>query len=152
MRKLRRLPSLLELFLFFWACSIVPVATILKRNPRWLHRFLGPATPPLASLAFPATHELTQTENSISLAAKRASYWLPGEHNCLSQAIAGHAMLTQRGVRAPIVIGMKQAEGSSEWETHAWLVGAHGIVLGGEIAGQFTPTTIYHGRKSARVS
>lgn len=151
-RKLKRVPTLSELSLFFWACSLVPVATVLKKRPRWLNRFLGQATHPSGSNTLPATQHLTKTESSVSQAVKRASYWLPGDHNCLSQAIAGHVMLTRSGNTARIVIGMKQSEGSPNWETHAWLLGAKGIVLGGEIAGQFTPTTVYDGRNNAHAS
>ena len=90
-----------------------------------------------------AETSLSDQEFAIRQAVKRAARWLPGTHKCLAQAIAGQLLLKKAGQAGDIVIGLKSSPSGEPWDTHAWLMGANGIVLGGEIAHQFTPVTVY---------
>lgn len=84
-------------------------------------------------------------ESDLGIAIKRAARYLPGTHKCLAQAIAGQMMLSSLGTPGTVIIGLRP-DSSGPWDGHAWLIGQSGIVVGGEIAQNFTPVTAY--RKS----
>jgi hypothetical protein len=57
---------------------------------------------------------------------------------CLTQALAGQMLLARHGYSSRLQIGVARDEGGA-FRAHAWLEAAAGIVLGGEVSGQFTP-------------
>jgi len=85
----RRLPTPIEVLFFFWACPMVIFASIVKRKPSRLARTLGPASSPLGNEAQLGEGAASPLEHRVAQAVERASRWVPGDHNCLSQAIAG---------------------------------------------------------------
>ena len=147
----RLLPTPIEILFFLWACPMVIFASIVKRKPSRLARTLGPASSPLGNEAQVGEGTASHLEQRVAQAVKRASRWVPGDHNCLSQAIAGQLMLTLLGRSGRIVIGMKPTNGEGPWDTHGWLVCGGETILGGEISGQFSPATVYAGRNGKRV-
>jgi hypothetical protein len=71
---------------------------------------------------------------AVSAAARHSAV----EFVCFPQALAGYTMLRWRGVESTVVYGVKRsAEG--ELLAHTWLTVGDRAVLGGEVAGDFTP-------------
>ena len=91
-------------------------------------------------------------EAIVGQSIRRASRFVPGNHNCLSQAIAGKKLLQILGRESQIVIGFEANRKAVRYESHAWLVTDNGIVVGGEIAHQFNPVSIYSSSQPTRKS
>ncbi len=67
-----------------------------------------------------------QTVDEVRLGLSRASRFLPWMPRCLTQALAGWAMLSTRGIRSNLRIGVKVPG----FEAHAWLC-ADGLPVSG---------------------
>jgi hypothetical protein len=42
-----------------------------------------------------------------------------------------------------VFIGLRENPEGGEWDSHAWVTTEDGAVIGGEVAHEFTPVTIY---------
>jgi hypothetical protein len=42
-----------------------------------------------------------------------------------------------------VFIGLRPSPEGGEWDSHAWVTTEDGTVIGGEVAPEFTPVTIY---------
>lgn len=60
------------------------------------------------------------------------------EFVCFPQALAGYTMLRWRKVPSTLVYGVARSP-EGELHAHTWLTVGDRIVLGGEVAGEFTP-------------
>jgi hypothetical protein len=89
-----------------------------------------PAAPTLDRTAHPSGRAVAR---ALGAAAAR----LPWTSNCLAQALAGRMMLSRRGVRSAVVLGVRRDEGA--FLAHAWLAVADGTVCGGEQAAGYRP-------------
>ena len=139
--------SALDLGLFFWALPLVLFGSfVIKAKDSHWTRFMGvasqPSTREISSTIAPSEKEKS-LDRRISTAVRRAARYLPGEHRCLAQALACQIMLSQLGRPGTVVIGLRPNHQSSTWDSHAWLVTDEGIILGGEVAGDFVPVTTY---------
>ena len=89
----------------------------------------------------PADLPRVRIEAAVAHAVHRGSAHLPWEPTCLAQVLAGQDMLRRRGRPAVAVIGLRPGE--TEWEAHAWLIGASRTITGGPAARGFTATTLF---------
>lgn len=136
-----------DLVYFTWAVPLVLFGSAVKnlKNPHWT-KVLGIAHQPSeqeSSSQIAGPNNGISRHRGIATAVRRAARYLPGKHNCLTQALAGQIMLSQLGTPGTVIIGLKPTRGNSAWDTHAWLVSSEGIILGGEVAGDFVPVTSY---------
>jgi hypothetical protein len=115
----------------------------------------------------------TTVEGQVVSALARAGGVLPFRPSCLAQAAAAQVMLRRRGEPGVVVIGLKRPSctpqqvdlprarsglrpthrqvgraDSAPWEAHAWVLGSAGVLLGGDAAEGFTPTTDFRVRPS----
>lgn len=67
-----------------------------------------------------------------------AAHHLPWSENCLEKALAAQAMLRSRGIASQFVYGVGH-DPAGRLRAHAWVRGPHGVVVGGEAAGDFAP-------------
>ena len=98
----------------------------------------------------PAHPTLNKFEILVGKSITRVARLLPGNHNCLSQAIAAKRLLQVFRRESRIVIGLDQNRKSVKFESHAWLITHHGIVVGGEVAHRFTPVSIYSNSQASK--
>jgi hypothetical protein len=132
------------LLYFAWALPLTLYGSVIRRRPASvLGKVLGPPTKPVKDLQLNPQRTSDNTELLIGQSVVRASRLLPGDHNCLTQAIAAQQMLKAIGKPSQVIIGLQENTGDEKWGTHAWLITANGNVVGGEIAGNFTPVTIF---------
>ena len=104
----------------------------------------APASPSDAEIASSPISLLEHDiESAIGRAVERAARYLPGEHLCLAQAIAGQRMLVAKGIPGTVVVGLKDRGSEAPWDAHAWLIGTRGIVVGGSVSSDFSPVTSY---------
>ena len=82
-------------------------------------------------------------EAAIGRAVARAARYLPGEHLCLAQAIAGQRMLAAKGIPGTVMVGLKNTGSKVRWDAHAWLIGPRGIIVGGGVSSDYSPVTAY---------
>jgi hypothetical protein len=61
----------------------------------------------------------------------------PAAFVCFPQTLAGYTMLRRRGVASTMVYGVARA-GDGKLIAHTWLVVGDRVVLGSEVAGEFT--------------
>ena len=136
--------TLIQLAYFLWAIPAVLFATATKKkSPGALAKNLGAAsvvTPgaPMSLAASKNRHDIL-----IRQAVRRASHWLPGAHHCLPQAIASAHMLRVLKRSSRVFIGLRANPEGGEWDSHAWVTTEDGTVVGGEVAREFTPVTMY---------
>lgn len=74
----------------------------------------------------------------------QAADLLPWRPTCLVQALAGRFMLSYRGIRSALVLGVTRQDG--ELLAHAWLVAGGGTVCGGSGASGFVPIATFGAR------
>jgi hypothetical protein len=110
-----------------------------------------PISPDVANV-LPIQPTSDKFEAIVGQSIRRAARFVPGNHNCLSQAIAGKELLRILGRDSQIVIGFEADRKVVRFESHAWLVTDNGIVVGGEIAHQFNPVSIYSSSQPTRES
>lgn len=131
--------------LFFLLASALVIKSSIEKNlgAGPLRKALGVASPP----GFEATSSLNQTTDPLEMlvgkSIRRAAKFVPGTHNCLSQALAGQALLMRLNRSSQIIIGFNPNTKRERFESHAWLLTPSGIVVGGEIAKDFKTVTVY---------
>jgi hypothetical protein len=94
-----------------------------------------------------ATDEMREKNTAESAAAEMARRvrWAvsavarhsPVAFVCFPQTLAGYTMLRRRGVRSTMVYGVARSA-AGELTAHTWLVVGDRVVLGSEVAGEFT--------------
>lgn len=127
-----------------WALPLTLYGSLIRRRPASvLGKVLGTPTKPVENLQLNPQRTSDRTELLIGQSVMRASWLLPGDHNCLTQAIAAQQMLKVMGKPSQVIVGLGEDGGEEKRETHAWLITASGNVVGGEIAGEFTPVTVF---------
>jgi Transglutaminase-like superfamily len=77
------------------------------------------------------------TPERCARAIGRASRLVPG-CGCLPQAVATQCLLRREGLSSQIVFGVAQNK-DGVLEAHAWLWNDGRILVGGEVAGRYTP-------------
>jgi hypothetical protein len=73
----------------------------------------------------------------IAWAVLVVSSYVPGA-TCLTQALAAHALLAERGCAARLRIGVARGA-RGRLEAHAWVEAEGRVVIGGPISGRYTP-------------
>ena len=73
----------------------------------------------------------------VEWAVRAAARHSPVEFVCFPQALAGYAMLRRRRIPSTLVYGVARSE-SGELLAHTWLTVGEDVVLGGEVAAEFT--------------
>jgi hypothetical protein len=104
-------------FLIVVRVRVALSAASFKRVAAWQPRRL--ATP-------------AHTPREVARAIERVSRLVPGA-TCLTQAAAGHYLLTLYGHPSHIRVGVKPEEGA-RFSAHAWLLSGEAVILGGEAA------------------
>lgn len=86
-----------------------------------------------------------RVEYRTVLAVRRAARALPWKPTCLAEATAGQVLLRQAGQPGIVALGLQSGSDHRDgrWRAHAWLLGRHGALLGGQAATGFTATTVY---------
>lgn len=74
---------------------------------------------------------------SVCRKVSNISRMVPWEAKCLVQAAAGKSLMKTRNIASTIYFGVKKND-SGNLEAHAWLRVGTDIVLGGEIADEYT--------------
>ena len=137
--------TLKSLIFFAWALPLTLYGSVVRRRPAAvLGRVLGHPSEVTKDRKLQQTPTSDAIELLVGLSAKRAARFLPGDHNCLTQAIAAQQMLRFLGKSSQVLIGLKQNPGEDQWAAHAWLNTPIGNVVGGEVSGTYTPVTVFH--------
>lgn len=150
------------------AAALLTATTTLRRTVpmhRW-QRLAGTPGPPDRDLgvmqSYAPRHPLAGPDLAVARAVRAAGARLPMHLTCLDRAVAARLMLRRRGAAPRLVIGLdptgtlstgeppvlrsarrrQPAADSTEWGSHAWLVGETGIVVGGPEAVGFHPATV----------
>jgi hypothetical protein len=132
------------LLYFAWALPLTLYGSLIRRrSASVLGKVLGEPTKPSKDLQLNPQRTSDITELLIGQSVMRAARFLPGDHNCLTQAIAAQQMLKAIGKPSHVIIGLQENLGDEKWGTHAWLITASGNIVGGEIAGNFNPVTVF---------
>jgi hypothetical protein len=74
--------------------------------------------------------------NRLVWAVKTTSRYVP-RATCLTQAMAGQALLARSGYKSSVQIGVAKDE-KGEFESHAWLIFSEQIVIGGPEVDRYT--------------
>lgn len=146
MRRIRRFLALPndEIWAFFEAALLLSVAkfAVAILPFRWIARHLGPFGRPGPYEGDPGDQNLRPR---VMRSLGRAARHLPWKTTCLARAIAGYCMLSRRGVRSTLYLGVAKESGSGELSAHAWLRSGDLVLTGGNedlrrytIVGSFT--------------
>ncbi len=100
---------------------------------RWTARWFGAAVAPSSQIS----ERRVGNARYVARRLQRVAAHMPWRTTCLVQAIAGAIMLRRRGIETIIRFGVNRADGGLS--AHAWLLVGDTIVLGGEIAPEFSP-------------
>ena len=143
MGKLRNI-TVFEFALFATSSIFVIYGTLIRKlGAKSLRESLGRPVALNEVENFPTGPSLDRLELLLGKAVRRAARFIPGNHNCLSQAIAGQKLLGLFGKECHVAIGFDAHRKSERFESHAWLFTPHGVVLGGEVAHNFTPVSVH---------
>jgi hypothetical protein len=130
--------------LFAWASALVIKNSFVKAlGSKQLRKALGVAAPPDPTKAISITPTAEPLEMLVGKSVRRAAKFLPGKYNCLSQAMAAQDMLHGLNRSSKIVIGFNANRRNERYDSHAWLITPNGVVVGGEIAADYTSVTVY---------
>jgi hypothetical protein len=102
---------------------------------RWTARWFGGAVTP-SSQPLPSERRVGHARY-VARRLQRVAAYMPWRTTCLVRAIAGAIMLRRRGIPIIIRFGVNRADGGLS--AHAWLLVGDTIILGGEIAPDFSP-------------
>ncbi|MCC5939970.1 MAG: lasso peptide biosynthesis B2 protein [Balneolaceae bacterium] len=76
---------------------------------------------------------------TVSRYISNCSRLVPWDSKCLAQAAAGKMMMRKKGIPATVFFGVKKGDGNEKIKAHAWLSVGPEIVLGGDVAGEYSP-------------
>ncbi len=62
---------------------------------------------------------------------------------CFPQCLAASALLAGAGIESRLHYGVRRAAETARLETHTWLEAGGELVIGGEVAGDFSPLEVY---------
>ena len=86
----------------------------------------------------------THSADRIVWSVMAVSPYLP-RATCLTQALAGQALLARSGYKSRVEIGVAKDE-QRRFEAHAWLVFREHVVIGGRGVEHYTPLTAWENR------
>ena len=112
------------------ALAVVPVRRIIARVTR---RRAGEPAVATGEEAMQRAATVRRVQWAVNAAARHS----PVEFVCFPQALAGYTMLRRRKVPSTVVYGVARSE-SGELLAHTWLTVGDKILLGGEVAPEFT--------------
>ncbi len=82
----------------------------------------------------------------VRRAVRRAARNVPWRALCFEQGLAAHAMLRRRGVSSVLHYGVaREADEQRGLKAHVWVTSGEQMVIGGEVAGQFTELARFSG-------
>jgi hypothetical protein len=116
-----------EAFLFMAAARIALKRIPLERIAKWLQH---PASPQRT----PNTYE---TARRVEWAIRAIVRRMPGRFVCFPQSLAAFGMLRRRGIAAVLNYGVNRSP-ANELRAHTWLTVGEQMVVGGEMAPEFT--------------
>jgi ABC-type lipoprotein release transport system permease subunit len=100
----------------------------------------------LGQLNATSGHIYNLPDNEIQRLAKsirNVSQVVPWESKCLVQAVVAKVLLKKRETDSTLYFGVRKKDDGSSLEAHAWLDVNNEIVLGKELADQFTVVSSY---------
>ena len=81
----------------------------------------------------------------VRRAVRRAARNVPWRALCFEQGLAAHAMLRRRGISSVLHYGVAREEDERGLKAHVWVTSGEQMVIGGEVAGQFTELARFSG-------
>lgn len=81
----------------------------------------------------------------VRRAVRRAARNVPWRALCFEQALATHAMLRRRGISSVLHYGVARDGPGDALKAHVWVTSGEQMVVGGEVAGQFTELARFSG-------
>lgn len=106
---------------------------------KYLATFLGKQNKTAVS-EMKSTIDKTVVE-SVTRQIKNVSSYVPWDSNCLVQATVGKILLRKERIDSTVCFGVKKED--NKMKAHAWLRVGPDIILGGEIASQFTEVSSF---------
>ncbi len=140
-RKFLRLSASDRLLLLeaWWSLGVARLTLLsmpFKRIARGLGKRLGPDE---LTLTAEATSPMAR---SIGRAVERASRYTPWNSTCLTQTIAGKAMLRRRGMPSRLYLGTRKDD-AGRLIAHSWLLAGNEVLIGGAGYESFTPLSAF---------
>ncbi|MGB3797805.1 MAG: lasso peptide biosynthesis B2 protein [Alteraurantiacibacter sp.] len=126
--------------LLLCAGAVLPLANARISLARFRTRDLAQRNQDAKGRGLPLDHSALQDMQSaqdIAWIVPRVARRMPFRSDCLVQAMAAQVLLLDRGIFSEIVIGVEGGP-DKPFASHAWLVCADLVVVGGDIA-QFNP-------------
>ena len=68
---------------------------------------------------------------------------VPWDSKCLAQAAVGKIMMRKKNIPATVYFGVKKGDETEKIKAHAWLCVGSEIILGGDVADQYTPISMF---------
>src|SRR5262249_14685578 len=100
----------------------VGYSSLERRLTRWADRH-------------PAQHDDDDAIERVVWAVEGVSRRLPGT-TCLARALTAHAMLSRRGVRARVQLGVRpNSDPTALFDAHAWVETTNGRIVIGDLSG-----------------
>lgn len=81
----------------------------------------------------------------VRRAVRRAARNVPWRAMCFEQGLAAHAMLRRRGISSVLHYGVARDGQGDTLKAHVWVTSGEQMVVGGEVAGQFTELARFSG-------
>ena len=113
-----------------WARLILRRVASAEVRRRWSHD--------RESAGSPTSHQL-RTALRLARMIPRLARRLPGEYNCLVQAVALMAMLRRRSIPARIEFGVRQEPESGKLAAHAWVTCSGEVILDSDVGRDYIP-------------
>ncbi len=112
------------------ALKYIPVRKVIA----WKQR------PPAAHHAFPPA-EAHQRNRTVRWAVLVVARYSPIDFVCFPRCLAASSLLRQQGIESRLHYGV--ARQNEKLVTHTWLEAAGEIVIGGEVAGDYSTLAVY---------
>ncbi len=129
----RKLALLVQTFaLLLWAktaLAFMPVSKVIARRARPLTRI-----PVLKRVA-----QLQEARWAVLVVAR----YSPVSFVCFPQCLAASELLRRKGIESRLHYGVRRASQTARLETHTWLEADGEIVIGGEVAAEFSTLDVY---------
>jgi hypothetical protein len=130
------------------ALLLAAAQALIKLAPyRWWAKLLGPVGRPASTAAErPSGEELAGEDlTTVTWAVAAAARRLPWSPVCLPRAMAAKWMLARRNVAGTLHLGIRRGDNAAiaDTELHAWLSVGTEVIVGGEIADQFSVIASY---------
>ena len=82
----------------------------------------------------------------VRRAVRRAARNVPWRAMCFEQGLATHVMLRRRGLSSVLHYGVAREQGEARGlRAHVWVTSGEQMVVGGEVAGEFTELARFSG-------